>query len=170
MFVSAKNPFRKAVLLLLCFLTGFPVQGQKEAMRFQHYTADNGLSQNMIDCILKDSKGFMWFGTWNGLNRFDGYSFTVYRQNQRNRDGIINNFIYALAEDRFGNIWVGTGAGLTVYIYKKDLFRTPDNTVIAKSAVLTRRQTRSLLITTGGYGLALIKVLMFLKLRMKMAL
>lgn len=150
MFVSAKNPFRKAVLLLLCFLTGFPVQGQKEAMRFQHYTADNGLSQNMIDCILKDSKGFMWFGTWNGLNRFDGYSFTVYRQNQRNRDGIINNFIYALAEDRFGNIWVGTGAGLTVYIYKKDLFRTPDNTVIAKSAVLTRR-TNSVIVDHNGW-------------------
>jgi ligand-binding sensor domain-containing protein/signal transduction histidine kinase/DNA-binding response OmpR family regulator len=150
MFLTVKSIGRKGIFLLFCFLTGLPSKGQKEALRFQHYTADDGLSQNMIDCILKDSKGYMWFGTWNGLNRFDGYSFAVYRQNQRNKDGIINNFIYALAEDCFGNIWVGTGAGLTVYIYKKDRFRTPDNKIIAKSHFLTRR-TNSVIIDHNGW-------------------
>ena len=138
MFLPVKNICKKGFSLLFCFLLSLPSKGQKEALRFLHYTADHGLSQNMIDCILKDSKGYMWFGTWNGLNRFDGYSFVVYRQNQRNKDGIINNFIHALAEDRFGNIWVGTGAGLCVYIYKKDRFKTPDNLIIAKSPFLTR--------------------------------
>lgn len=150
MFISIKNFCRSGVLFLFCFFSGLSSEGQKGAIRFQHYTTDEGLSQNMIDCILKDSKGYMWFGTWNGLNRFDGYSFVVYRQNHKNRDGIINNFIYALAEDRFGNIWVGTGAGLTVYIYKKDRFRTPENKIIAKSPVLTRR-INSIIIDHSGW-------------------
>jgi ligand-binding sensor domain-containing protein/signal transduction histidine kinase/DNA-binding response OmpR family regulator len=98
------------------------LSAQKSSIRFQHYTADQGLSQNMIDCILQDSKGFMWFGTWNGLNRFDGYSFTVFKQEPENKNTISNNFIYALCEDKFGNIWIGTGGGLNIFVHEADKF------------------------------------------------
>ncbi len=100
------------------------VISQPDNIRFQHYTADQGLSQNMVDCMLKDSKGFMWFGTWNGLDRFDGYTFTVYKQDANHNNSISNNFIYSMCEDLYKNIWIGTGSGLNVYIYDEDRFVT----------------------------------------------
>lgn len=113
----------------LLWITGFITIGifyslhaQKSLIRFRHYTADEGLSQNMVDCILKDSKGFMWIGTWNGLNRFDGYNFTIFKQDPNDNHSLSNNFIYSLAEDRFDNIWVGTAAGLNVYLYNENKF------------------------------------------------
>ncbi|MBN2611463.1 MAG: response regulator [Bacteroidales bacterium] len=107
------------ILILQPAMNGF---AQKSILRFRHYTANEGLSQNMVDCILKDSKGFIWIGTWNGLNRFDGYNFTYFKQNQNDKNSVSNNFIYALAEDRFGNIWVGTSSGLNVYLYDENRF------------------------------------------------
>lgn len=111
-----------SIFLLLFMSIAAVLTGQKSVIRFKHYTTDEGLSQNMIDCILKDSHGFMWFGTWNGLNRFDGYSFTVFKQNSKDESSISNNFIYALCEDKFGNIWVGTNNGLNVFIYAENRF------------------------------------------------
>ena len=102
-----------SLLLFLLSLLNI-ASGQKSVIRFKHYTTDEGLSQNMVDCILKDSRGFMWFGTWNGLNRFDGYSFTVFKQNSQDANSISNNFIYALCEDKYGNLiiygWAPTTA------------------------------------------------------------
>lgn len=113
----------KNILLIFIFLfLAFSLFAQKSVIRFKHYTTDEGLSQNMVDCILKDSRGFMWFGTWNGLNRFDGYTFTVYKQNSQDANSLSNNFIYALCEDKFGNIWVGTNNGLNVYLYAENRF------------------------------------------------
>ncbi|HDR68186.1 MAG TPA: hypothetical protein ENN61_03965, partial [Bacteroidaceae bacterium] len=95
---------------------------QKNNYRFQHYTSEDGLSQDNVDCILKDSRGFMWFGTWNGLNRFDAYSFTIFKADPEIPGTLSDNFIYDLAEDRFGNIWIATGKGLNVYLHEKDIF------------------------------------------------
>jgi len=99
-----------------------PLLSQSLDLIFQHYTADQGLSQNMVDCILKDSRGFMWFGTWNGLNRFDGYEFDVYKYNPLDTNTINNNFIQTLCEDTYGNIWVGTQSGLNIYIFNQNRF------------------------------------------------
>ena len=113
------------------------VHAQKSVLRFQHYTADQGLSQNMVDCILEDSKGFMWFGTWNGLNRFDGYTFTIFKQNPDNRNSLSNNFIYSMSQDRFKNLWIGTANGLNVYLCESGKFiryyNTPgdDQTIVS---------------------------------------
>lgn len=112
------------ILLYISFIFfNISINAQKRDLRFLYYTTDQGLSQNMVDCILKDSKGFLWFGTWNGLNRFDGYKFTVYKQNN-STGSISNNFIYTLCEDKFNNIWIGTNDGLNLYIYKEDCFVT----------------------------------------------
>lgn len=96
--------------------------------RFQYYTSNEGLAQNTVDCMLKDRRGFMWFGTWNGLCRFDGYSFKSYRQ-EASQVGLPNNFIYTLCEDHNGNIWVGTRRGLARYIFDQDRFELPEELV-----------------------------------------
>lgn len=101
--------FSVCLLVLACLST----QGQD----VQHYyfrTLDirNGLSQNTVNAIIQDRHGFMWFGTKDGLNRFDGLSFRVFKREETN---LGNNFVTALYEDEKGNIWVGTDAG--VYIY-----------------------------------------------------
>src|SRR5699024_7441327 len=73
--------------------------------------------------MLKDSRGYMWFGTWNGLSRYDGYKIEIFNKESGNINALRNNFIYVLNEDRFGNIWVGTEEGLYVYLYNKHEFR-----------------------------------------------
>ena len=89
------------------------------------YSYRKGLSQNTIQCILQDSRGFVWIGTWDGLNRFDGYKFQFYQPDYADPSGTISNeTINALTEDSNGNLWVGTDNGLNMYDYKADTFRT----------------------------------------------
>jgi ligand-binding sensor domain-containing protein/signal transduction histidine kinase/DNA-binding response OmpR family regulator len=120
MITSLRYKILLTILLLLQISASLAAQEKK--IRFQYLTSDNGLTQNLVDCILRDSKGFMWFGTWNGLNRFDGYSFTTFKRDSRDSSSLSGNFIYALAEDRFGNIWVGTENGLNVFLTKYEVF------------------------------------------------
>jgi len=82
------------------------------SLRFSHLTTDNGLSQSNVTCIAQDKSGFMWFGTFNGLNRYDGYEFKTYHYSEREDLGLAHNFISDLAIDTSGNIWVATGDGL----------------------------------------------------------
>jgi signal transduction histidine kinase/ligand-binding sensor domain-containing protein len=89
--------------------------------RVKHYTIENGLSQNYIDCIYKDSRGFIWIGTGCGLNRFDGYSFLSYKS-VPGKKGISDSFINKIIEDKDGNLWIATQNGLNKYIFEKDQF------------------------------------------------
>lgn len=89
------------------------------------YSYRKGLSQNTVLSIMQDSRGFMWIGTWDGLNRFDGYTFQIYRPDYSNPKGKIScETANAIAEDNDGNLWIGTDKGLNQYIYKTDSFRT----------------------------------------------
>ncbi len=81
------------------------------AVRFERLTVENGLSDNSVRAILQDRWGFMWFGTWNGLNRYDGYSFKVYKKNPDNPNSVSDNLISVLCEDADGTLWIGTGSG-----------------------------------------------------------
>jgi len=85
---------------------------------FRHYQVENGLSNNAVICSVQDKKGFLWFGTKDGLDRFDGYSFKIFRSNPDDSGSIGSNFIHALYEDRNGILWAGTENGL----YKYDAF------------------------------------------------
>ncbi len=89
---------------------------------FKNLSVQNGLSQNTVDAILQDKKGFMWFGTKDGLNRYDGLTFRKYKYDERCPESIGNNFIKVLYEDVEGNIWIGTDVGLYIYYPEKDSF------------------------------------------------
>jgi ligand-binding sensor domain-containing protein len=90
---------------------------------FYSLTQDNGLSNANINCILQDDNGFMWFGTNDGLNKFDGYVFTVYRNSPKDKHSISSNHITCMHQDANGVIWIGTkGGGLNAYDPKIDKF------------------------------------------------
>lgn len=80
-----------------------------------YLSIEQGLSNNSVRCIYQDHKGFMWFGTYDGLNRYDGYTFKVFRNNYKNPFSLINNWINAVNEDASGNLWVGTRQGVCIY-------------------------------------------------------
>lgn len=102
--------FRKKLLaLFLSVFAGCFVAAQD--YKFSHLGVENGLSQSVINCILQDSRGFMWFGTQEGLNRYDGYNFTIFKRNTEDSASLSNNFIYSMRETRDGLLWVGTNGG-----------------------------------------------------------
>ena len=119
--------FMKKVLILLICLIGYRIgchaQMADEHYYFKNLSVQNGLSQNTVNAILQDRQGFMWFGTKDGLNRYDGLSFRKFKHDDRTRRSIGNNFITALYEDAKGDIWVGTDVGLYIYHPEKDSFR-----------------------------------------------
>ncbi|MCX2477709.1 ATP-binding protein [Pedobacter sp. MC2016-15] len=82
---------------------------------FKHYQVENGLSHNTVYASIQDSRGFMWFGTKDGLNRFDGYSFKTYRHDPANPKSLRSDQIHKLLNDQQQQLWVGTGTGLYRY-------------------------------------------------------
>ncbi|MEO6672642.1 MAG: two-component regulator propeller domain-containing protein, partial [Ginsengibacter sp.] len=75
---------------------------QKQHLQFEHIGTNEGLSQSNVLCILRDSRGFMWFGTHDGLNKYDGYKFTVYKNDPQKPNSLSNNFILAITESKNG--------------------------------------------------------------------
>lgn len=73
-----------------------------------------GLSNSEIRCIFQDRKGFLWFGTYNGLNRYDGYDFRVYRNQPEDTTSIIHSYVNCIAEDSVNKLWIGTRQGISV--------------------------------------------------------
>lgn len=98
-------------LLLLCTAI-FAQQGKYQFLRIG---TDKGLSHNRINCILKDSKGFMWFGTMSGLNRYDGYKFRIFRHDLRDSTSLIDDYISQIMEGPDGKLWVQTRSGLNIF-------------------------------------------------------
>lgn len=121
----------------MCILTALPSYAQN-AVHYYFKTMDirNGLSQNTVYQILQDRKGFMWFGTKDGLNRYDGLSYRVYK---KENSGLGKNFITALYEDHEGNIWIGTDGGVFIYNPVLDSFtafnQTSDKGTVIKDFV-----------------------------------
>ncbi len=88
----------------------------QQSIIFKHISREQGLSQSRVSCIVQDNKGFMWFGTANGLNKYDGYEFTVYRNDPEDPYSLSDNDIQTLYNDQAGRLWIGTyGGGLNRY-------------------------------------------------------
>ncbi len=81
-------------------------------MRFDHFSVGDGLSHRFVTCVLQDRQGFLWVGTQDGLNRFDGYSFTTYHHDEDDPSSLSHDYIQDIAEGPDGQLWVGTNAGL----------------------------------------------------------
>ncbi len=93
-----------------------------DRIRFDRLNLDDGLSQSAVLCILQDSLGFMWFGTQDGLNRYDGRKFTVYKCDDSDNATLSSNYILDLCEDSDGFIWVATSSGVCKYNRERDTF------------------------------------------------
>lgn len=115
------RPSKVCIILLfqLIFSSAF---GQSYPYYFSHYGIREGLSQNTVNAIIQDKTGFIWIGTKDGLNRFDGFTFLTFKREIYNKHSIGNNYIKALYEDTSGKIWVGTDAGMYVYDPDKEQF------------------------------------------------
>ena len=82
---------------------------QKQSIRFDHLNTYNGLAQNNVSCIFQDSRGFMWLGTSDGLDKYDGYNFTLYKNDSKNTISISNNFITSVPHP----LWNGSAMDKT---------------------------------------------------------
>ena len=97
------------ILILVFFVIS---ESLAQAIAFNNLTVENGLSNNKVNTIIQDQAGFMWFGTDDGLDRYDGYNLKIFRHEPDDSNSISDNCIWALSEDRKGNIWIGTKAGV----------------------------------------------------------
>jgi ligand-binding sensor domain-containing protein/serine phosphatase RsbU (regulator of sigma subunit) len=109
---KVKNYLSFLSLLIFLFTIRQPVLAQ-EQLKYHTLTAEQGLSQGVVNCILQDNRGFMWFGTQDGLNRFDGNGVTIFKTNPVDSNSLIANDINCLFEDNHGILWVGTDGGLS---------------------------------------------------------
>lgn len=114
---------KRTFLLLLFMVTIILSANSQEEINFTSLTIKDGLSSNTVVAILKDRYGFMWFGTEDGLDKFDGTNFKVYRYKPNDPSSLQSNEILSLYEDRAGNLWIATSGGsLSLYDRKKDAF------------------------------------------------
>lgn len=108
------SAFKRLIVIALISAPLFSFS-QNQSLKFEHIETAEGLSQINVNCIIQDSRGFMWIGSRNGLNRYDGYKFTIYRYDAKNDNSVSNNMITDLLEDHDGNIWIATQNGLNRY-------------------------------------------------------
>jgi ligand-binding sensor domain-containing protein/signal transduction histidine kinase len=101
-----------AIGLLVITLMPIQVAAQAQTIRFERMTVEDGLSQNAILAIAQDTQGFLWFGTEDGLNKYDGYQFTVYKHDPDDPSTLRDNFVSAILIDQTGDLWIGTRSGL----------------------------------------------------------
>jgi len=110
------------VLFLLSLLMPSPLLAWQKSIRFDRITTEQGLPDNYVRAVVQDNRGFMWFGTANGLAKYDGYRFTIYQHDIDNPDSISSNEILYVFEDHDGILWIGTDAGLNRFNREQETF------------------------------------------------
>ncbi len=113
-----------SVILIALSISTNPLYSQNQSIRLQSITVNDGLSQSYVNTIYQDSRGYIWFGTTDGLNRYDGYNIKVYKFDPDLEQSISDNFVRCIIEDSKKRLWVGTDAGgLNLYDLNKDQFK-----------------------------------------------
>jgi len=112
----------KRLLFAVTLLPCIGIYARRPQIEFKHLKVKDGLSQSWVKSICQDHQGFMWFGTNEGLNKYDGYNFTIYKNNPEDKNSISNNDIETLYEDKNGNLWISTTNGLNLYDRENDRF------------------------------------------------
>lgn len=112
------------LFIILVQFIFFPVASATDvSINYQQISTKEGLSNSKVTCILQDREGFLWFGTFNGLNRFDGYEFKIFRHIPNDSSSLSDNYVTTLYEDKTGDIWVGTKwGGLCRFNKQKETF------------------------------------------------
>ncbi len=136
------------------------LRANPRGIKFETLSIEAGLSQSFVNALFQDSDGFLWFGTLDGLNRYDGYEFTIYQHDPEDPASISNNKIWAIVEDSQGALWVGTDHGLnrmdrgtgafSAYFHESD---NPASLSSSAVRVLYAGRDGSLWIGTSGGGL-----------------
>ncbi|MCD4697121.1 MAG: histidine kinase [Bacteroidales bacterium] len=150
-----------SLIFIFCFITVFVTQAEnKDHIKFDRLSSENislvkGLSQNWIYSVIQDRYGYIWFGTWDGLNKYDGYNFTTYNVS----DGLSDHTINSIIEDYEGNLWIGTNNGLNKFIRSSQHIvsyenKNRDTLTLYGNRILSVKQTNDSTIWLGtGAGL-----------------
>ena len=93
-----------------------------ESLKFEYIPIDYGYARRTVNCIFQDSMGYLWFGTRDGLKRYDGYEFTYYRPQRNDSTSISSFFVTSIAETKDGALWIGTKEGLNRFDRAKEQF------------------------------------------------
>ncbi len=151
-------------LTYILLLSGIVAAAQAPVLYFRNITTAAGLSNNKVNCIIQDKRGFIWIGTDDGLNRYDGNRFQVYRHNPSDTTSISGNIITDIAEDKNGLLWIATAdGGLSKYDYRLQpdkqfrqykIFSSENgNSTIHIINAIAEDKNDHLWLTTGGHGL-----------------
>jgi ligand-binding sensor domain-containing protein/signal transduction histidine kinase len=143
------------IILILILLSSS--HAQVEDLQFEKISIESGLSQSSVLCIYQDHKNFMWFGTYAGLNRYDGYNFKVYKAEPGDTSSLSNNNVECIVEDHSGNIWIGTEDGLNCYDRDKEKFTyyqndPADPTSLSTNYIRSLYEDRQGDLWVGTYG------------------
>ncbi|MBT8390539.1 MAG: SpoIIE family protein phosphatase [Ignavibacteriaceae bacterium] len=157
-----------SLVLSFCILTYGNLFSQTDSIIVENISTGEGLSHRHVHCVMEDSYGFLWIGTDDGLNRYDGYEFVVYKNNIGDTTSLSSPIISVLTEDEKGNIWVGTPNGLNLYQRHSDSFvrytHDPENEYsISKNdgieaLLIDRNNSNYVWIGTDGGGLNLFDI------------
>ncbi len=142
------------MILLLFALT---TRAQQIPIRFSHITTDHGLSESNVLCMIQDSEGFIWVGTYDGLNKYDGHRMIVYRNQPGDLSSLSDNNIRSIYEDHEHNIWVGTPNGLNKYdrvtnSFTRFVHNPADGRSISSNSVYFISEDHQHTLWVGTYG------------------
>lgn len=145
----------KTIFSFILIISTLPLLSQNYDIQFTNVGISDGLSNSTVYSIIQDSKGFMWFGTQNGLNKYDGYSFNIFKNIPFDSTSLTDNWVLALLEDSKGNIWAGThSGGVGMYDRNKGIFinyvnNPDDNNSLINNRVWALKEDRNGFIWIG---------------------
>ena len=147
--MNLKNKYLMIILAVIIIKTNFSINVQaKEYNRFNNISIEDGLSQATVETMMQDSKGYIWLGTNDGLDRYNGYTFKKYSYEKGQENSLVNGYILDIKEDSEGNIWVATAAGISK-IYN-DGEKVQNYTSDSKSGNLSNDNTATMLISSSN--------------------